>query len=163
MPRAAPSCSGAGDAVSEHGPRAGPMPDGWVRPVVDEFNREWFTSGAITLQQCGSCATLQHPPEEICHVCGAMAFVPHVVAPAGVVHSYTIVHHAVHPALEAAVPYAVVLIALDDAPELRVVGNLIGVPTGAVRIGLPVTATWEELAAADGSPVFLPQWQVGET
>ncbi|MEO5900366.1 MAG: OB-fold domain-containing protein [Ilumatobacteraceae bacterium] len=143
--------------------RAGPLPDDWVLPVVDDFNREWFTSGAITLQQCTGCATLQHPPEEICHVCGSMTFVPHAVAPAGVVHSYTIVHHSVHPALDAAVPYAVVLIALDDAPRLRVVGNLIGVPVTDVRIGMSVAAIWEELADADGSPVFLPQWQRGET
>jgi uncharacterized OB-fold protein len=150
--------------MSEHEHhRAGPLPDDWVQPVVDDFNREWFTSGAITLQQCAACATLQHPPEEICHACGSMTFVPHVVAPTGIVHSYTIVHHSVHPSLDAVVPYAVVLIALDAAPELRVVGNLVGVPVAQVRIGMPVTAIWEELAAADGSPVFLPQWQRGET
>jgi len=134
-----------------------------VQPVVDDFNREWFTSGAITLQQCAGCATLQHPPEEICHACGSMTFVPHAVAPTGTVHSYTVVHHSVHPALDAAVPYAVVLIALDAAPGLRVVGNLTGVPVTEVKIGMPVTAIWEELAAADGSPVFLPQWQRDET
>lgn len=150
--------------MSEHvHHRAGPLPDDWVLPVVDDFNREWFTSGAITLQQCAGCATMQHPPEEICHVCGSMTFVPHAVAPTGIVHSYTIVHHSVHPALDAAVPYAIVLIALDDAPRLRVVGNLIGVPVTDVRIGMSVAAIWEELADVADSPVFLPQWQRGET
>jgi uncharacterized protein len=146
---------------SERVQRAGPLPDDWVMPLVDDTNREWFTSGTIALQQCDDCQTLQHPPEEICHVCGSMAFSAQVVEPNGTVHSYTIVHHSVHPALDAAVPYAVVLIALDAAPQLRVVGNLLGVPVEEVVIGMPVTATWEELVGVDGTALLLPQWQRG--
>ncbi|MCU1678219.1 MAG: DNA-binding protein [Frankiales bacterium] len=139
--------------------RLGPLPDDWTLPAVEAVNRAWFTSGAITLQQCAGCGTLQHPPEEICHVCGAMTFSPRAVAPTGIVHSYTVVHHSVHPSLDRAVPYAVVLVALDGAPSLRVVGNLLGVPVDEVAIGLPVVATWEELPPTDGEPLLLPQWQ----
>ncbi len=45
---------------------------------------------------------------------------------AGTVHSYTVVHYAANRALADAVPYTVVLVSLDDAPHLRVVGNIEG-------------------------------------
>jgi uncharacterized OB-fold protein len=88
-----------------------------------------------------------------------MEFVTRTVAPTGTVYSYTIVHHAVHPALEAAVPYAVVLVALEDVPHVRVVGNLLDTAVSDVAIGLPVEAVWEERPTDDGVVVLLPQWR----
>jgi uncharacterized OB-fold protein len=135
------------------------LPRDWALPAIDRTNRAWFTSGALALQQCAACRALQHPPEEICHVCGSMEFVTRTVPPTGTVHSYTIVHHAVHPALEAAVPCAVVLVAVDEVPDVRVVGNLLGVAMSEVAIGLPVETVWEERPTEDGTVVLLPQWR----
>jgi uncharacterized OB-fold protein len=132
---------------------------GWTAPVVNAINRDWFTSGALTLQQCDGCGVVQHPPEEVCHACGGMVFSSRVVSPTGTVHSFTVVHHSVHPALDPFVPYTVVLVALDEVPDVRVVGNLLDVPTDEVAIGMQVVATWEELASDDGTVVLLPQWR----
>ena len=132
---------------------------GWTVPVVNAINHDWFTSGALTLQRCDACGVVQHPPEEVCHACGGMVFSSRLVRPTGTVHSYTVVHHSVHPALDGFVPYTVVLVALDDEPDVRVVGNLLDVPIDEVAIGMPVVATWEELASEDGTVVLLPQWQ----
>ena len=52
----------------------GVLPDDWALPALTPFNEAWFTSGALVVQRCTSCGTLQHPPEEICHVCGGMTF-----------------------------------------------------------------------------------------
>jgi len=140
------------DAAWSNGPRLG----SWTVPAVDDTNREWFTSGAMTLQQCHDCGAIQHPPEEICHSCGGLDFESRVVRPSGRVVSYTVAHHSVHPALDAHVPYTIVLVSLDEVPEVRVVGNLLD---GDVEIGMPVVATWEEHAADDGTVVLLPQWR----
>ena len=137
----------------------GGLPADWALPAITPFNRPWFTSGALTVQQCATCGALQHPPEEICHQCGGMTFAERVLAPAGTVHSYTIAHHSANPRLDGVVPYAVVLVALDEAPQVRVVGNLVDVPVEEVAIGMPVTATWEELGSDDGETVLLPLWQ----
>jgi uncharacterized OB-fold protein len=141
----------------------GGLPADWALPGVTSFNRAWFTSGAVAIQECAQCGGLQHPPEEICHQCGGMAFATKVLAPTGTVHSYTIAHHSVNPRLDDAVPYAVVLVALDEAPQVRVVGNLLDVPVEEVAIGMPVTATWEEFSSDDGETVLLPQWQRART
>jgi uncharacterized protein len=134
----------------------GALPATWTVPELTPFNTAWFTSGALTIQRCTRCATLQHPPEEVCHACGAMTFDTVTLAPRGTVASYTVVHYAAHRALADAVPYTVVLVGLDDAPHLRVVGNLDG---DGVRIGLPVVPYWEERTAEDGAAILLPQWR----
>ena len=131
------------------------LPADWGVPELDPTNRAWFTSGAVSVQQCAACGVLQHPPEEVCHQCGGTSFDVNVVAPRGTVHSYTVVHYAANRALVDAVPYTVVLVSLDDAPHLRVVGNI----EGEVEIGMSVVPYWEERTAEDGTVVLLPQWR----
>ena len=135
------------------------FPDDWALPQLTPFNAAWFTSGAVAVQRCTACETLQHPPEEICHACGGMAFDTVTLSPNGTVHSYTVVHYAANPALAEAVPYIVVLVSLDEAPELRVVGNLLDADRGDLRIGMPVVADWDERVADDGTSILLPQWR----
>lgn len=131
------------------------LPHDWALPALTPFNEAWFTSGAIVIQRCASCATLQHPPEEVCSACGAMAFDTATMAPTGTVYSHTVVHYAANGALADSVPYTVVLVSLDDAPHIRIVGNIDGTD---VTIGMPVVATWEERTAEDGTTILLPQW-----
>jgi uncharacterized OB-fold protein len=70
------------------------------------------------------------------------------------VFSFVVVHYAASPALAESVPYAVVLVSLDEVPEVRVVGNLPSVDPAEVRIGMPVAAYWEPREG-----VLLPQWR----
>src|SRR5437762_12266287 len=131
----------------------GSLPRDWGLPQITPVNKEWFTSGALAVQRCSSCGTLQHPPEEICHACGEMSFASEVLAPRGTVHSYTVVHYAANPALADAVPYTVVLVSLDDAPEIRVVGDIELEDGGSVEIGMSVVPYWDERTADDGTVI----------
>ena len=136
----------------------GRPPDDWALPAVTAVNEAWFTSGELAVQRCEACRTLQHPPEELCRTCGSDSLGHEAIRPDGTVYSYTIAHYAAHPALRDSVPYAVVLVSLDDAPHIRVLGNMPDTPVDEVRIGLPVTAVWEERKAEDGTLLLLPQW-----
>jgi uncharacterized protein len=127
----------------------GVLPDDWTLPQPSDLTRDWFTSASLAVQTCSSCGTHQHPPEEICHQCGSMSFTTTEMTPTGTVYSYTVAHYPVHKALADAVPYAVVLISLDDAPEIRVVGNMVGTDHDQVRIGMAVSAVWEERTVED--------------
>jgi uncharacterized OB-fold protein len=132
------------------------LPEDWTLPAVTATNEAWFTSGALTIQRCTGCGTLQHPPEEVCHSCGSTDFDVATLSPRGTVASYTVVHYAAHPALAGGVPYTVVLVSLDEAPHLRVVGNLDG---GDAHIGMAVVPYWVERTGEDGGAVLLPQWR----
>ncbi len=135
----------------------GPLPDDWTLPRLGRVNTEWFTSGKLLVQTCNQCGTRQHPPEEICHQCGSMDLGHTELGPNGTVHSFTVAHYAVNRALADAVPYAVVLVTLDDDPSIRIIGNVIDADPGEVHIGMPVTATWVERSDENGS-VQLIQW-----
>ena len=136
----------------------GELPRDWGLPELTPANEAWFTSGALAVQRCGDCGTLQHPPEEACHVCGGSAFGVEVLAPRGKVHSYTVVHYPANPALAASVPYTVVLVSLDDAPHIRVVGDV--KDDVEIAIGMPVEAWWDECSADDGTILRLPRWRL---
>ena len=138
---------------------AGELPTDWALPRLDAVNRPGLTAGALALQQCTVCGAVQHPPEEICCRCGSIGFTTRVVAPAGTVHSYTVVRHAVNAALEASVPYVVVLVSLDEVPEVRVVGNLLDTAPEDVTIGMAVETVWQDRVTEDGETVRLPQWR----
>jgi uncharacterized OB-fold protein len=129
-----------------------------VLPALTPFNRAWFTSGALAVQQCPSCRVFQHPPEELCHRCGTFDLETEVLAPTGHVHSYTVVHHAARPQLSDAVPYAVLLVALDQAPDVRVVADLVNGDPHGVYIGMPVEAVWTD-HHLDGETIRLPHWR----
>ncbi len=135
------------------------LPEDWTLPAVDVLNEAFFRSGRLVLQRCTGCATVQHPPEELCHRCQGRSFEEAQSEGRGTVYSYTVVHHPPHPKLSDAVPYTVVLVRLDDHPAVRITGNLVGVAPEAVSIGLPVRAFWDEIDDEDGAVLRLPQWE----
>jgi uncharacterized OB-fold protein len=67
----------------------------------------------------------------------------------GEVYTWTVVRHAVNPALRDSVPYNVVVVLLDGTDGVRLVSNLIDAPPEALRIGLRVTLTWERRGDVD--------------
>ena len=134
--------------------------DEWALPYLDPQTRPFFTSGAIRIQVCRSCDTPQHPPDDVCHACQGMEFTHRDSAGLGTVHSYIVVHHAVHPALAERVPYAVALIALDDMPTIRVCGNIVDSAPDDVSIGQQVRVVFEEIHDAEADEdLTIPQWE----
>ena len=128
-----------------------------VLPELTPYNRAWFTSGTLAVQHCPDCDLLQHPPEELCYRCGRTTLDTKELRPTGTVYSHTVVHYPASSRLAASVPYTVVLVALDDQPHIRVVGDLLGDPH-EVAIGMPVVAEWSE-HQADGEVIRLAHWR----
>ena len=135
--------------------------DNWVLPGIDRLNRAFFTSGKLMLQQCQTCGTIQHPPEEVCKTCRSFELGHFESAGRGRIASVAVNHHPIHPGLNDVVPFAIVLVAVDDAPGLLVVGNAVGVPPGEVRIGDAAQVVFEEARDEKaGIDLLLPQWEV---
>ncbi|MEO5840422.1 MAG: OB-fold domain-containing protein [Acidimicrobiales bacterium] len=136
------------------------LPPQWTLPAINDHNEAFFTSGELRLETCRSCGSVQHPPIAVCIECGGLEHDYIATTPAGRIDGFTIVHHAVHPLLAEKVPYNVVVVALDDHPDLRVVGNVIDVAPESVQNGARVRCTWTDpLPSPNGGPaVRLPQW-----
>lgn len=136
------------------------LPDGWPLPAVDDLNRAFFTAGRLVLQRCEACGTVQHPPEEVCYRCQGMRFAGVESAGRGQICSYVVAHHPVSPLLGERVPYGIVLVQLDDYPEIRVLGNVVNLAAEELRIGLPLRVTFEEVLDAEGGErLLIPQWE----
>ena len=101
---------------------------------------------------CDGCDAVLHVPVAYCHRCGSWEtrWEP-VAGTTGVLYSWTVVSHQVHPAFP--VPYTLVLVELDDHPEARMVGQLPGRPELAIGQAMEV---WFEHVSDD---VVLPQWR----
>lgn len=135
--------------------------DDWAVPALDESNRAFFTSGFLALQQCSACAHVQHPPEDVCEACQGFELGVFESAGRGRVESVVVVQHAVHPGLAGRVPYAVVLVSVDDAPELMITGNVSNRAPDQVAIGDAVRVVFEEVVdSGSGETLRIPQWEV---
>ena len=129
-----------------------PMPGGTDQPYWDgAANHE------LRIQKCSGCGTYQFPPDEICATC--QRFDPEWVAvkPTGRIFGWTRVWHAVG-GLKEAVPYLVVLVELDEAPGIRMLGNVVGDGMQELRVDQPVEAVFED-HEREGIAYTLVQWK----
>jgi len=93
-----------------------------------------------------------HPPLPLCPSChgSRLAWIP--AQGKGTIYSFTVVHHAAHPAFATRTPYLVALVTLAEGP--RVVCNILDWPLNDVSIGMPVTLTFQHLAPDMDLPQF---------
>jgi hypothetical protein len=135
--------------------------DAWALPELDAHNRAFFTAGVLTLQQCTACRHVQHPPDDVCEACGSFELGPFASAGRGRIESVAVVTQAVHPALADQVPYAIVLVSVDDAPGILIAGNVTGTAPDAVRIGDIARVVFADATdPRSGDVLKIPQWQI---
>ena len=142
------------------------LPEGLPRPRpdIDGLGREFFEGALrheVWVQYCNSCRSFQWGPEWICHRCLLFDLDWRQVSGRGRIYSWERVWHPVHPALQNAVPYMVVLVELPDADNVRMVGNLLGDPRQEVVIGAEVEAVFEDHESG-GDRYTLIQWRTVE-
>jgi uncharacterized OB-fold protein len=96
-------------------------------PITDELRP--FFDGArnhrLVVQKCGSCGRLRFPPASICSECLSHDLQWTAVSGRGRVFSYSIMHRAYHPAFANKVPYALVVIELEEGGKLN--SNVVGI------------------------------------
>jgi len=125
-----------------------------VLPAVDDVDTAGHfaaaADGRLAVRRCATCDAVLHLPVAYCRHCGNVGDRWVDVAPVGRIYSYTVVTHQVHP--DFPVPYTVLLIELEELPEVRLIGHLEGRPE--VYVGQPVAAEFKRLSATAGVPVW---------
>jgi uncharacterized OB-fold protein len=135
--------------------------DDWMLPGVDALTKRFFTAGQLVFQQCARCGFVQHPPTDVCGACQSFEFGERASAGRGRIEAVTIAHYAVHPALKDRVPYAVVLVSIDDVPGVRVIGNIVNRAPHEVRVGQPARVCFEDAKDPQtGELLRIPQWEI---
>lgn len=119
-----------------------PLPES--APLTAAF-WEGCAARELRIQRCGDCGTHRHVPTPICSGCGSFDYTWDVSRGTGRIFSYTVVHHSVHPATEALVPYNVSVIELDDCGGVLVTSNVVDCTNDDLFAGMPVRLVWEQV------------------
>lgn len=122
-------------------------------PPESELSRPYWEAaarGELVIQGCASCGTLRHYPRLLCDQCYSDEVTWTVASGRAVIHSWTVAHHAYHPAFIGELPYTIVTVDLEEGP--RALGRWRG---DTPSIGLPVRG-WFEIGEGTPELVFEP-------
>ena len=118
-------------------------------PTVDYLDHKPFwdatRSGKIMVQKCTACGAVRFPPRPACTKCGSLDVEWVELDAKGHLYSWTVTHVAMNPYFADAVPYAVVVVELAGGEGIRMLGRLAGADPGALHLGLPMRAVFEEI------------------
>jgi uncharacterized OB-fold protein len=117
--------------------------------------------GELLVQTCGDCGRRRMPPRPMCPHCRSLAVEWVPTSGRGTIWSFIVPHPPLLPAFAEVAPYNAIIVALDEDPTIRFVGNLLARPDGpineidptTIEIGAPVTVTFQPV-----EDVHLPRW-----
>ena len=120
-----------------------------MKPFFDAAKRH-----ELVVQRCTQCGAHRFPAREICSSCLSRDAQWVRVSGKGRIFSYNVMHQVYHPGFAADVPYAVVIVELDEGA--RMLSNLQGVAPRAITIGMPVRVVFDDVTAEVTLPKFAP-------
>jgi uncharacterized OB-fold protein len=124
-------------------------------PVPSEDNQpfwDYLNQGELRIQRCTNCGLLRHTPRPMCPRCHAFEHDWAPMSGRGSVYSYNVTRQPIHPALVDRVPFATVLVELEEGPRLT--SNLVDVAPDAIEIGMPVELVFQRASDEITLPLF---------
>jgi uncharacterized OB-fold protein len=138
---------------------------GFLLPLLegDEGSEFWqgCARGELLVQACGNCGRRRMPPRPMCPYCRSTERRYEPTSGHGTIWSFVVAHPPLLAAYAELAPYNVIVVALDDDPTIRLVGNLVAGPdapinsidTDAIEIGAPVEVVFQPV-----DDVTFPRW-----
>lgn len=128
-----------------------PIPNEWTKPFWDAAKQ-----GVLALQRCCGCGFVQHPPYATCTQCMGIDLAFEPVRGVGAIYAYTIMYHTGDKRFASAVPYASIVVELDDAPGALMAANLLEADYTQAKVGRRVEVIFEKLS----DDITLPQFRL---
>ncbi|MFG2799404.1 Zn-ribbon domain-containing OB-fold protein [Streptomyces pseudovenezuelae] len=133
-----------------------------LEPVRDATGApfwQYTARGELRVQACADCGELRFPPRPCCPHCRSFEAEWRPVSGRGRIWSYVVPHPPLLPDYAAQAPYNVIVVELEEAPRIRLVGNLVAaagaaldsLDPGRIRIGARVHVVF-----SDGLPQWVP-------
>jgi uncharacterized protein len=108
--------------------------------------------GVLLLQHCADCGHVQYYQEAICRQCGGENLSHRPASGRGKVHSFSVVHRAPGPAFKGDLPYAVLLVELEEGP--RMISSYTGGSPDDVTFDMEVMLVCEKISPDISLPRF---------
>ena len=112
----------------------------------------WCRRGDLRFQRCSDCQAWRHVPREMCAKCGSDEWKWVKSSGKGTVFTWTVAARAMHPAFVDAVPYAPVIIEMDEG--VRLVSELIDCEPADLEIGMRVEVAFAKVSDEVTLPKF---------
>jgi uncharacterized OB-fold protein len=140
------------------------MPE-FLLPLLegDEASPFWqgCARGELLVQACEACGRRRMPPRPMCPYCRSTRRRFEPTSGRGRIWSFVVPHPPLLPAYSELAPYNVIVVALDEDPTIRFVGNLVAAPDAdinsvdpaTIEIGAPVEVVFQPV----GDATF-PRW-----
>ena len=127
------------------------------RPRIDTVSKGFWDAvraGTLTVQRCDDCAHQHYPGSPVCPNClsASQSWVP--VSGHGTLLSWVRFHRAYWDGFREDVPYAVVLVGLEEGPLM--LSNLVGAEPEMLKIGDRLQVCFEAVDEATTLPKFRP-------
>lgn len=131
----------------------------FLLPQADEETQPYWDGakeGKLVLQRCSDCKTFRHPPQKVCSKCYSeeSEWVP--VSGKGTLYAYIFVHQPVLPQWHGHTPYNIAQISIDDAPGVRLTGNVVAEDEGRMKVGMPLQVVFDRVTDDD----VIPRWRL---
>lgn len=126
-----------------------PVPTGTTQPFWDAARRN-----QLVAQRCVDCCAWRHYPQAMCPECHSDRTEWAIVGGRGVIHSYTIAHHAFDPYWKDRVPYVIATVELEEG--IRMVSDMPELDVDVARIGLEVEVFFEPV----NEEITLPRFRL---
>jgi len=138
----------------------------WLLPDLDDEISAPFWAGAargeLLVQTCAACGRRRMPPRPMCPVCRSLESDWVASSGRGAVWSFAVPHPPLLATYAEFAPYNVVVVALEEDPSIRFVGNLVAAPDGPINEIDPATieiGERVEVVFAGVEDVMLPRWR----
>jgi uncharacterized protein len=126
-------------------------------PVRTEENAPFWDSAkrhALEMQRCGGCGRFRYPVADFCPRCLSSETDWQPVSGKATLYSFIIVHQRYDPSFADDLPYNVAVVELEEGP--RLVSNIVGIPNGEIRVGMPLAISYEDVTEEFTLPKFKP-------
>jgi uncharacterized OB-fold protein len=112
----------------------------------------WCRKHELRFQRCTTCGTWRHVPRELCASCGSWDWEWARSSGRGTVFTWTVAVRAMHPAFHDAVPYAPVVVEMEEG--VRILSRVTDCSPDALAVGMPVTVAFDEVTPEVTLPTF---------
>jgi uncharacterized OB-fold protein len=112
----------------------------------------WCAKGELRFQRCSSCEVWRHVPRELCPECGSNEWSWERSGGHGRVFTWTVATRAIHPAFEPDVPYASVVVEMEEG--VRLLSIVLDCPPDELTVEMPVEVAFEAATPEVTLPMF---------
>jgi uncharacterized protein len=126
-------------------------------PTIEPETQPFWDAAAeerLVIQRCDACGAWQYYPRPFCKTCWTEGVQWAEASGRATLYTFSIVRRNDLPPFGDQVPYVAAIVDLEEGP--RMVSEVVDCPLDQVEIGMPLVATYRDLAEGLKLPIFRP-------